>query len=228
MEGSGVVVDDMEIAVELVPTTCLMKVLRVVQFINAQFAIGNAGQEKAGRSLDHENNRRPLLLHTSKGIWMTRCVGIETFAIAADLQDGLLLMTDCMPYGGVQSQIQDKGYKGNFDLRLPVAGRGGQLLETLSQRIYGIWNAELGRIYNCEKWEHAEKDGEDDPKDSSVTLELEVMDVKESYAGWSRIRWKVKLKCKANPLWQQKKLNDICKRNDILLSGYSLGVCGTQ
>ncbi|GKE51856.1 hypothetical protein Tco_1487012, partial [Tanacetum coccineum] len=105
-------------------------------------------------------------------------------------------------------QIQDKGYKGNFDLRLPVAGRGGQLLK----------NAELGRIYNCEKRKHAEKnkvergifdvegigpdnvpmvarDGEDDPKESSVTLELEVIDVKESYAGWSRIRWTVKLKC---------------------------------
>ncbi|GKC40023.1 hypothetical protein Tco_1052407 [Tanacetum coccineum] len=36
-------------------------------------------------------------------------------------------------------------------------------------------------------------DREDDPKVSSVTLELEVIDVKESYDGWSRIRWKVKL-----------------------------------
>ncbi|GKA09022.1 hypothetical protein Tco_0688353 [Tanacetum coccineum] len=37
------------------------------------------------------------------------------------------------------------------------------------------------------------QDGEDDPKDSSVTLELEVMDAEESYVGWSRRRWKVKL-----------------------------------
>ncbi|GKA43995.1 hypothetical protein Tco_0736719 [Tanacetum coccineum] len=165
---------------------------------------------------------------------MTRCAGIETFAIATDLEDGLLPMTDCMPYGGVQSQvveqptewliemtdhIQDKGYKGNFDLRLPVAGRGGQLLKV--ER--GIFDVEGMGPDNVPM-----VDGEDDPKDSSVTLELEVMDVKESYAGWSRKRWKVKFKCKANPLWQQKKLNDICKRNDILLSGYSLGVCGTQ
>ncbi|GKA64042.1 D-galacturonate reductase-like protein [Tanacetum coccineum] len=32
-----------------------------------------------------------------------------------------------------------------------------------------------------------------------------------------------------NPLWQQKKLNDFCKKNDILLTGYSpLGASGTQ
>nr|GEU76306.1 hypothetical protein [Tanacetum cinerariifolium] len=37
------------------------------------------------------------------------------------------------------------------------------------------------------------RDGEDDPKDSSVTLEHEVIDVEESYAGWSRRRWKLKL-----------------------------------
>ncbi|PWA36720.1 NADPH-dependent codeinone reductase 1-4 [Artemisia annua] len=32
-----------------------------------------------------------------------------------------------------------------------------------------------------------------------------------------------------NPLWQQKRLNEFCKKNDILLTGYSpLGASGTQ
>ncbi|GKB51452.1 hypothetical protein Tco_0902205 [Tanacetum coccineum] len=214
-------------------------------------------------------------LHTSKGIWMARCAGIETFAIAKDLQDGLLPITGCIPYGGVQTQvveqsdglfnsltissksnkvcgkrkldtvysnelsmgylcvhlpalrepqsaneggvtsadIQDEGYKGNLDLRLPVAGIGGQLLEV--ER--GIFDVEgIGP-------DNVPMDGEDDPKDSSVTLELEVMDVKESYARWSRIRWKVKLKCKVRRIHfgSRRNLMTSAKRNDILLSSYA-------
>ncbi|GJT26950.1 EG45-like domain containing protein, partial [Tanacetum coccineum] len=32
------------------------------------------------------NDREEMALHTSKGIWMARCAGIETLAIVADLQ----------------------------------------------------------------------------------------------------------------------------------------------
>ena len=36
------------------------------------------------------------------------------------------------------------------------------------------------------------------------------------------------LKVEMNPLWQQKKLNEFCKKNGILLTGYSpLGALGT-
>ncbi|GKB30176.1 hypothetical protein Tco_0869577 [Tanacetum coccineum] len=109
------------------------------------------------------------------------------------------------------AKIQDKGYKGNFDLRLPVAGRGGQLLEV-----------ERG-IFEC----GGDGDGEDDPKDSSVTLELEVMDVKESYVGGVE-RWKVKFKCKVRRIHfgSRRNLMHPGNRNDVLLSGclYKLGV----
>ncbi|GJR78938.1 hypothetical protein Tco_0149723 [Tanacetum coccineum] len=223
----------------------------VVMKQQGSFMLDLLREIQAGRSLDHEDNIGPLVLHTSKGIWMARCAGIETFAIAKDLQDGLLPITGCIPYGGVQTQVVEQSdgallhtygvFQKCENVGQILTGFNKGKLNVCRHRITGIGAVNNSRIYTCEKQKHAEKvergifdvegigpdnvpmDGEDDPKDSSVTLELEVMDVKESYARWSRIRWKVKLKCKVRRIHfgSRRNLMTSAKRNDILLSSYA-------
>ncbi|GJR58897.1 hypothetical protein Tco_1501059 [Tanacetum coccineum] len=187
-----------------------------------------AGLKAVELEIRRLENRRDVVVDDMEIACRVGAYNMLDESVKTDLQDGLLPMTDCMPYGGVQSQvveqpvgsfnpltissksnkvcgkrklvtvysnelsmgylcvhlpalrepqssneggvtsadIQDKGYKGNFDLRLPVAGRGGQLLE-VERGIFDVKGMGPDNVPG------GPEDGEDDPKDSTgYTLAL--------------------------------------------------------